>query len=911
MFSLRLNKRPKNEHSTSSDAATIAATSIIAAPGAPADATLTPEGGAIKQPPVGLVERERELERLYKYWHTAIEGHGKVVLLSGEAGQGKSTLADEFLRSIDADGLPHKTARAACSAQSGRDEPFWPFAEVIGQLAASDTRKITSDILDTVLDLAPAWAMMIPVAGGVVGASIKTAQAVRNRTRTSNLPNPDKLLHEYVGALRKVADKQPVLIFIDDLHWSDPGSIKLLSLLSRNILTMRVLVVVAYRPSDIAVEGHPLHELIAELLRYDTETEIALPSLSLEGAAALLTRIYPANKFPSSLPSALYKNTGGSPFFIVESLRLMQSREQITRDEKDGKWMLVREINEEDLPRSVEAVIRKRLERMPKDLLEILSQAAVQGLTFETAVLAHVLDRDELAVMKLLEPAEKVHSVIEYIGDIELPNDITSRYRFASSLIQRELVDALRGKQLLMAHRKTAEGLEKVWGADNQDLAPKLGVHYEKGRVWDKAAHYNILAGKQARSASAIPQAIALFETAERFAAKTPQTPSDVQFEIDDNLSYLYEVDSAYDKSRMRLEHALAAGSEALGWRKYAELKMRAAKLADDQGEFTESLSLLQQLHNVLDANQAEQDSYEAYDLHAQLCAALTRLDRPAEGIAFARDGLEGLAHLTRTAETHHIYIRLNTALALAEEAQGNYAQVAELLERICATARQLRDTEILPEALVNLAEVYLVLGKYEQSQEYVKELFEYAEQISSESALVDGLMVKGRALFYLEKYSDALISLTEAARLMQISRYFAVREKILVLRAATLGELGSTSEAASLFEQARAVAQISGSREMIAYVEAIQGLLELTLGKADKALTFATNSLQVFSSTGDKFEQALCWRLCGRACRALSQADMAQHAFQQARAIFESIGNGHQVAVTDRYAQEEAASPI
>ena len=361
-------------------------------------------GGAVQAP---LVERDPEMARLSHYWQQAQDGHGKVALLSAEAGFGKSTLAATFLQKVDAEATPHKIARAACSARSGRDEPFWPFVDAFGQLVHSSTRKVASDILDAVFDMAPALALMIPVAGGVVGASIKAAQAVRTRTRTSEIPDPDKLLHEYVGALKKVADQQPVLIFIDDIHWCDAGSVKLLSHLSRNISAMRVLIVVAYRPSDIAVEGHPLHALIAELLRYDTDTEIALPPLTEKGTATLLAQLYPASKFPETLSHNLFHTTSGSPFFIVESLRLMQSREQIVRDAKDGKWMLVRDIVEDDLPPSVEAVIQKRLERMPQELQDVLAQAAVQGSVFETAVLAYVLDRDELAVMKLLEPAGK------------------------------------------------------------------------------------------------------------------------------------------------------------------------------------------------------------------------------------------------------------------------------------------------------------------------------------------------------------------------------------------------------------------------------------------------------------------------------------------------------------------------
>ena len=853
-----------------------------------------------------LVEREREFERLTNYWKATEEGHGKVVLLSGEAGHGKSTLADAFLKYVQTDPNPHRVARAACSAQSGHDEPFWPFADVIGQLAhAPNSKKMAEDILDAVLDLAPSWASVIPVAGGVVGASIKTAQVVRTRTRTSDVPNPDKLLRDYVGALKKVADKQPVLIFIDDLHWSDPGSVKLLSHLARNISSLRVLVIVAYRPSDIAVEGHPLHDLINELLRYDTDIEIAIPPLSAHGATALVNKLYPANKFPETLAGALFTNTGGSPFFIVESLRLMQSREQIVRDPKDGKWMLVRDLNDEDLPRSVEAVIRKRMERMPAALQETLALAAVQGPVFESAVLANVMGVDELTVMKMIEPAEKTHDVIEYVGDVELEQDITSRYHFSSSLIQKELLQTLRGKQLMIAHRKTAEGLEKLWDENSADLAPKLAIHYEKGKVWDKAVYYTTLAGKQARAAGAIPQAIALFENAERLLGKMATPSLDQQFEVDDNLSYLYELDSSYDKAEARTRNALTAGFDKLGWRKYANLQMRLAKLADNAGHFTESLEILQHVQDMMtNTSTTDATSPEAFQLRAEISQALTRVSRADEGAKLAEDGLAALTELPSSEETQRLRIHMLGSLAEAHEAQGNYRQVSNLLDEICAQARQLRALDTLSEALVNLAEVNLMLGQYERVKDFVRDIITTAQQISSESLMGSAYLVAGRMLIYQAKPFAALRQLEEADRLVTQVRLFAARPQLLVFRAVALILLGRGDEAQPLLDQARGLAQSSGSREAVALVDMFMAVLMLSRHDGLKALPLAQSAAQVFTEEQARFEQAWALRVVGGAYRELGQLKQSRKAYDEAKAIFQAIGNQHQVGVTTEEAE-------
>lgn len=435
---------------------------------------------------VDLIERDDALARLTAMWSAARKGHGCLVLVAGEAGLGKSSLLDRFVDEVTAESEPHKIARASCSAQTGRDEPFWPFADVMNQLVAAPAKSLANDILDTVLDIAPSWVSIIPVAGDVVGAGLQTAKVVRERTKSSAGPNPDKLLREYAGALGNVSEKQPVLIVIDDLHWSDAGSIRLLSHLSRAVVSMPVMVIGAYRPSDVEVEGHPLKTLVNEILRYNTDASIELPSLTPGGVRALLQQKFPANKLPVTLAEDIHSRTGGAPLFVIESLRLMQTRGELKRDDADGKWMITRELTDDDLPRSVEAVVNKRLERLPDDLRRALAMAAVQGTIFETEVLAYVIGREEVDIMRMLEPAERPHDIIDYMGDVEVGDEVTSRFRFNSTLFQRELLESLRGKQLMLAHRKTAEGIERLWKEDTEEYSAQLAMHYERGRMWGK-----------------------------------------------------------------------------------------------------------------------------------------------------------------------------------------------------------------------------------------------------------------------------------------------------------------------------------------------------------------------------------------------------------------------------------------
>lgn len=855
-----------------------------------------------------LVERDAELARLKANWQEAVGGHGRVVLMCGEAGLGKSTLAGAFLAWIQASGRPVKIAHAACSAQSGRDEPFWPFADAMSQLVTSSKKKLTDDVVDAFLEFAPSWTAVIPVAGPVVGASLKTAQVVRSRTRTSDAPNPEKLLREYVGALKKVAEKQPVLVFVDDLHWSDTASIKLLSHLSRAVRDLPVMILGAYRPSDIAVEGHPLRDLIAELLRYDRDAQLQIHSLSANGVKQLVRNVYPSNKFPDSFCNDLTSSTDGAPLFVVESLRLMQDRGELKKDDKDGRWMLTRELNDDDLPRNVEAIITKRLERIPEDLREILSMAAVQGPTFQTAVLAGVLGKDELELMKLIHPAEKDHAVIEYAGDVDLGEDVTSQYKFTNNLFQRALLETLRGKKRLMAFRRTAEELDKLWPDDSEDMAPKLAHMYEEGKVFDSAARFMLIAGHYARQAGSITRAIELYEHAERTLARSRATDgedeilhSNMRQQIDEALSYLYEVDSSYEKSEARTRRALTKGLDALGWRRYASLRMRMASLMTRRGRYSEALDTLASLHSSLeDSHPEDAKSYEAFQLSADICKTQVLTGRREEAIHTAETALEDLSGLAEREWHKAARARLNTSLALAYHAEGEYRKAIKLSEETLQTVRELNMVSTAGALLGNLIQLYVEVGDYERVPENVELMERMYETTSNEYLLASANLSLGMMYVLQNKNTEALEVLDKAEHYADMIKLFDERTKVLVMQIFALVELKQAAEARKVLEKALPMAADSGAHEWEAYAKLAKARLLLVEGDPRTAQSIAREAAGVLRDEGTHFDEAIGRRVLARCHAALGQKDDAIQAFERARSLFKLIGNVPLMVQTD-----------
>lgn len=791
-------------------------------------------------------------------------------------------------------------AQAACSAQSGQDEAFWPFTDALSQIIAAPTRKFTEDVLDTFLEFAPSWAEVIPVAGPVVGASLKTAQIVRTRTRTPDSPNPDKLLREYAGALKKVADKTPVLMFIDDLHWSDAASIKLLSHLARAARTMRVLLIGAYRPSDVAVEEHLLRESINEIMRYDKDAQVLLAPLSEQGIRQLVDKIYPGNKFGDRLTPYLLTSTSGAPLFVVESLRLMQERGELAKDATDGRWALTRDLNDGDLPRNVEAIINKRLERLPEELQELLALAAVQGTQFDASVLAYVLDKDEIEIMKMLEPAEYTHDVIQYAGDVDLGEDVTVRYRFTSNLFQRELLSQLRGKQRLMAFRKTAEGLDSLWPDDSEDLAPRLANLYEQGKVFDASARFHITAGHYARQSGNITRAITLYEKAEKSLGKVHVDNSEEEMlvgrlrqQIDEALSYLYEVDASYDKCETRTRRALSQGLESLGWRRYASLRMRLAALSLRAGRFGEALNTLLTLQASLEATQLEEAlSYEAFQLRAEIAKVEALMGRADDAQRAAEEGLRALEAVADQSWHKAARARLTTSLSMAFHENGEYRKAIKLSEETLEVLNDLNMISTYAALLSTLMQLHVEVGEYERARVCIDMMKHAAEETSNESLLASAHLAAGWIKVLTLKPQEALAELALSDKYAQQVGIFEDRPRIMMLKAFSLIDLRRLDEAQATLNVLLPMTQESGLREWEAYAHLAQARYMLATGDAQSALQLAQSAAHVFEEEGTRFDQAIALRILARAHLALGQAETGRTEFERASNLFKRIGN-------------------
>src|SRR5260370_251987 len=337
--------------------------------------------------------------RLYEHLRQASEGAGKVVFLTGEAGIGKSALADEFLRRARRQHPALTVARGRCVEQYGTGEAYLPFLDALSELLDGPAR---SRIIPLLRSHAPTWCLQLP---SVFGSSGMLEQLQRDTIGATK----ERMVREMSDALGAIASASPVVLLLEDLHWADSSTVDLLRHLFQRIGGQRLLVLATLRPEDLELTNHPLRKYKLEIQAHQECDEVALRPLQLEHIAGFLDPRFSPHHFPPHLPQLLPPHTKPHPLFATALAQFLAERGDIVNTE--GRWTLARPLSSMDLeaPESVRSMIRKKIEALGAEERRILQFASVEGEEFLSTVLAALLEKDELELEEQIAELPHTH----------------------------------------------------------------------------------------------------------------------------------------------------------------------------------------------------------------------------------------------------------------------------------------------------------------------------------------------------------------------------------------------------------------------------------------------------------------------------------------------------------------------
>ena len=434
-----------------------------------------PAQGPVSGPPVPLprelgraerrpfVGRAAPLRRLRELWSESWRGHGGLVALAGEPGIGKTRLAARFAAEVHAeDGLV-----LYGRADEGGVSPYQPFVEALRHYAACRPGLADEPCLEPAMQL---LAGLVPELGRPPAAAVG---------RVGDRPHDRQRLFEAVLQLFVyAAGERRLLVIVEDLHWADAPTIRLMRELARRTAGSPVLVLATYRDVEADASG-PLARALADLRRDGLLDRIGLAGLDTPEAVALVAARVGQQAPDVALAERLCEQTGGNPFFIEELMRsLAEAPEAAAR-----------------VPEGVKEVIGGRLDRLPPPALEALTLAAVLGTDFRLSALrivANDLEFDELIAS--LEAAVAARVVVEDPEEVD-------RFSFVHALVRETLYERPITSRQLRLHLQVAQALE---AAPFPVHPGELAHHYFQARHIGGAAKAVVHSLRAAEAALAV-----------------------------------------------------------------------------------------------------------------------------------------------------------------------------------------------------------------------------------------------------------------------------------------------------------------------------------------------------------------------------------------------------------------------
>jgi len=492
-----------------------------------------------------LVGRDAELDQLRRVFRRVEQRQGSLVLLNGEPGVGKTALIQTSVADFARRGA--LVVAGECYDEQGAP-PYAPWVQILNQVLA--------EVPPTDALLADADLLLAAMSGLHLEYEIAPAllaDRVRLPDGAEYLADARYRMFECITAyLLCVAEMRPLVVVLEDLHWSDQATLRLLEFLVRRTVEHSVLVLASYRDVEVR-RDHPLFDALAGLNRQPNTHRLRLGGLSDTAVAELLGKRLTIT-LPRTLAEKVYQHTEGNPLFVTELI-------QVIADElaanPDGPI-------EVHVPEGIRETIGHRLNRLSPGCNQLLLMASLLGIDFSQAELAPLFP--ELSAIELLRHLEEA----ETAGLIRDRQSL-GQYGFTHALIRETLYEEIPLTRRVMLHGNVASTLETLYAARPESVVARIALHAYKsaqaGNI-DRAVDYALRAARQSESSFA-------YEEALRFYGMALDC---LQMDPADRRRQMAEVYFAMGRSGEN------AGLLHLD-RKYAHFAQRAVQLARDVGE--------------------------------------------------------------------------------------------------------------------------------------------------------------------------------------------------------------------------------------------------------------------------------------------------------------------------------------
>ncbi len=633
-----------------------------------------------------FVGRTGELARAEIAIGQVLSGTGRLLLLSGEPGIGKTRLCQQVSDHALRRGLRVLWSQAY---EDGGAPPLWPWIQVLRSISSEAPPELGETTNELLAQITPEKAA--------------TPRAARRQQHEDSETARFRLFDAITSFLRRAAEDQPLALVIEDLQWADESTLKLLEFVSAGIANSKVMVLGTFRNTEVR-GGHPLDDTLAVVRRTDVYEHLQLDTLSRGDVTELVEEAFGSSLAPE-VATSVFDRSEGNALFATEIVRLMVHQGA--------------ETTQDPLPPGVKQVIRDRLGRVSGRCARLLTNAAILDTEFDIGVLSALDEGDDaVAFLEAVDEA-MTNRLLEEASRSET-------LRFSHGLVRETLVDDFGRTDLAKMHARAADVLERRYGAVTGENAAELANHLGEARPLVDDSRYVmclVIAGNYALDSFAFTEARVHFEKAVEVAGREAIKEAkhfDAAFglaralmasgDLDAIQEGVYLLDRVFTQALDRGDIDRAIEVASIHVPTPAQLKgvvsvlERALKLAPP-GSATESHLL---------SEYAEHLYYETAD-----AAAANDATRRAIEIAEALDDDQLLA------------VALTKSVSIATH-QANLPRVVELAERAVQIGARVGNDYCVAQAGFHLASKGAALGRPEQSKQVAR--------LAGEAALRVGL---------------------------------------------------------------------------------------------------------------------------------------------------------------------------
>lgn len=869
----------------------------------------------LESPP--FVGREAEWEPLLAHWEQASSGRGHLLLVSGEAGIGKTRLVEELSRYVRQRG---RWVACGHCYEYERALPLGPVTDLLRAVLSATGTGVLGRLLPwqaaELARLAPELGERLPPPPSL------SLPADQQQAR---------LFDATTIFLLDLARQNHLLLVLEDLHWANDSTLAWLHYLTRRLSDTPILLLATYRGEEVGPD-HPLHGLALQLERRELAARLELVRLPQEALGHWMVGA------SDGLVARIHRQTEGNPFFTLETLRALFEDGQVRL--VGGRWVEEAAPSGLPIPASVRQVVQMRLERLSPPAREATAVAAVIGVAFDFAVLEQAWSRGEEATLEALDELLRRRLVREGSGSSGLD------YEFDHHLVREVIYQGLHYRRRRRLHWLVGEAMERLY-VGQPGVAGELAHHFERAHETEKGLAWLVEAGEQARQGYALQEALDYFrralalldpDRADGLAARAltglAAAHRDVIGDEDpvwewleralsiwealgDGSTDLAEVRAGiaeacyalayryadFDQARAQVTRGLQAaqgvdGLEEMVAQGYGLL----ARFYEHEGDFAQARLWTQRQRQLSEQIGNQSGLAQA---HHRLGSLLLRVGGPmSAAVAHEREAArlaEGLGWLDFAAGSHNITGYCLLALGRIAEAEEECRLALCLGTELDIPWRQCW-------AYHYLAEIASLRGQWEEASALLDRAEATMIHQSTHFQEIALLRARGQlaALRQPQPFDGAQDKDQDTARrgdpasarplletALEMSQRFYPRyvpELELELAALSLDE-GDEAAARPRLKQAREQAEQRGMAHALVVADRLQGQLAARSGDWSAAEAAFAASLRRCEELEQVVEAARTWLAWGRALLARGQAARGREMLQAALATFDEVG--------------------